>query len=132
IATDMTEALTDEQKALTLVSKMSCHSSSFIRINKLSRVIPALLTKISISPNSVLIALITDSIDASSVTFSAKPFPLEPKYSLMACAPFSVVAVPIKAAQKRLDYVGYYPAQSATRIESPKSDIECHLSFDFD
>ncbi|KES15010.1 hypothetical protein GASC598P17_002790, partial [Gilliamella apis SCGC AB-598-P17] len=39
---------------------------------------------------------------------------------------------PIKAAQKRLDYVGYYPAQSATRIESPKSDIECHLSFDFD
>ena len=39
---------------------------------------------------------------------------------------------PIKAAQKRLDYVGYYPVKSATRIESPKSDIECHLSFNFD
>jgi uncharacterized protein len=39
---------------------------------------------------------------------------------------------PIKAAQKRLDYVGYYPAQRATRIESPESDIECHLSFYYD
>lgn len=39
---------------------------------------------------------------------------------------------PIKAAQKKLDYVGCYPAKSVTRIESPKSDIECSLSFYLD
>ncbi|OCG20282.1 23S rRNA accumulation protein YceD [Gilliamella sp. App4-10] len=39
---------------------------------------------------------------------------------------------PIKSAQKKLDYVGYYPAKSVTRVESPQSDIECSLSFKFD
>ncbi|MDF7666601.1 23S rRNA accumulation protein YceD [Orbaceae bacterium ESL0727] len=39
---------------------------------------------------------------------------------------------PIKTAQRKLDYVGYYPAQSATRVERLKSDIECSLSFYFD
>ena len=39
---------------------------------------------------------------------------------------------PIKAAQKRLDYVGYYPIQAITRVDCPKSDITCSLSFDFD
>ncbi|MWN06619.1 23S rRNA accumulation protein YceD [Gilliamella sp. Pas-s95] len=39
---------------------------------------------------------------------------------------------PVKAAQKKLDYVGYYPMQSATRVERPKSDIECSLSFYYD
>ena len=39
---------------------------------------------------------------------------------------------PIKAAQKRLDYVGYYPIQAITRVDCPKSNITCSLSFDFD
>ncbi|MCX8650351.1 23S rRNA accumulation protein YceD [Gilliamella sp. B2776] len=39
---------------------------------------------------------------------------------------------PIKAAQKRLDYVGYYPVQAITRVDYPKSDITCSLSFYFD
>lgn len=39
---------------------------------------------------------------------------------------------PIKAVQKRLDYIGYYPNEAITRVENPKSNIECSLSFDFD
>ncbi|MDF7670992.1 23S rRNA accumulation protein YceD [Orbaceae bacterium ESL0721] len=39
---------------------------------------------------------------------------------------------PIKAAQKRLDYIGHYPIKSVTRIEGLKSDIECSLSFYYD
>ncbi|XKM13174.1 23S rRNA accumulation protein YceD [Orbaceae bacterium ac157xtp] len=43
---------------------------------------------------------------------------------------------PIKAAQKKLDYIGIYPAKTANRIaksvESVDSDIECRLSFYFD
>ena len=43
----------------------------FIRINKLSRVIPALLTNTSISPKSALIAASVASIDSGSVTLRA-------------------------------------------------------------
>jgi uncharacterized protein len=39
---------------------------------------------------------------------------------------------PIKAAQKRLDYTGYYPLQAIKRVENPKSDIACSLSFHYD
>ena len=39
---------------------------------------------------------------------------------------------PIKATQKRLDYIGYYPLQAVKRVDSPKSDIECNLSFYYD
>lgn len=39
---------------------------------------------------------------------------------------------PIKAAQKKLDYIGCYAAKGLTRVESPKSDVECGLSFYFD
>ncbi|WP_392560661.1 23S rRNA accumulation protein YceD [Orbus mooreae] len=43
---------------------------------------------------------------------------------------------PIKTAQKRLDYSGYYPAKNASRlaesVESVNSNIECNLSFNID
>ncbi len=39
---------------------------------------------------------------------------------------------PIKAAQKKLDYIGYYPVKSVTRVEGLESDIACNLSFYFD
>ncbi|WP_085163879.1 23S rRNA accumulation protein YceD [Gilliamella bombi] len=39
---------------------------------------------------------------------------------------------PIKSAQKRLDYIGYYPLQAVNRVDNPKSDIECSLSFYYD
>lgn len=43
---------------------------------------------------------------------------------------------PIKAAQKRLDYTGAYPAKNANRltesVENVNSDIKCALSFGID
>ena len=62
-----------------LVCIISNHSSSFIRINKLSRVIPALFTRISISPNCSLICSNTASMLSLSATFNTKPLPLSPR-----------------------------------------------------
>ena len=84
---------------LKLVEITSDHSSPFIRIDKLSLVIPALLTKISMRPNSLTMPSMMLSHAASSVTFKtlAEP-PCGFKRAAIAWAPASVVAVPITVA----------------------------------
>ena len=84
---------------LKLVEITSDHSSPFIRIAKLSLVIPALLTKISMRPNSLTMPSMMLSHAASSVTFKtlAEP-PCGFKRAAIAWAPASVVAVPITVA----------------------------------
>ncbi|MNR22707.1 hypothetical protein D3C85_1396770 [compost metagenome] len=66
-------------REVRLVSMISFHSSSFIRINRLSRVIPALLIRMSMSPKRALMAAKTVSMDSWLVTFSAMPQPCSPR-----------------------------------------------------
>src|SRR5574340_500797 len=86
---------------LRLVASTSSHSSSVMRASRLSRVMPALFTRIETSPNCWRIAPSTCSVCAASLTFNAMPAPLTPaasRYPLIARAPVSLVAVPITVA----------------------------------
>ena len=62
--------------------------------------IPALLTRMSIAPNSSLMLFSVAAIESTSVTFRARPLPFSPRYSLIAAAPPSDVAVPITLAPR--------------------------------
>jgi hypothetical protein len=86
---------------LRLVASTSSHSSSDMRASRLSRVIPALFTRIVISPNRLRSSPSTCSVCAVSLTFRTMPAPLMPaasRYALIACAPLSLVAVPTTVA----------------------------------
>src|SRR5690606_10190068 len=92
-------ALQVRNTLLRLVSRMSFHSSSFIRISRLSRVMPALLTRMEIAPNSLPMASTSASTAAASVTSSLRPWPPSAaRRSPIAAAPESEVAVPITVA----------------------------------
>ena len=72
-----------------------------MRIIKLSRVMPALLTRIVTAPKSSWICFIQLSTDSASDTLSTYPLPELPaaaRYSEIAAAPFSLVAVPTTVA----------------------------------
>ncbi|MNT61421.1 hypothetical protein D3C72_1990660 [compost metagenome] len=66
-------ALLVRNTLVRLVSMIDAQSSSFMRISRLSRVMPALLTRIEIGPNSLAMPSSTASSAAASVTFSARP-----------------------------------------------------------
>src|SRR5574340_130098 len=86
---------------LRLVASTSSHSSSVMRASRLSRVMPALFTRIETSPKCWRIAPSTCSVCAASLTFNAMPAPLTPaasRYPLIARAPVSLVAVLITVA----------------------------------
>src|SRR5690606_12774183 len=80
---------------------MACQSSSFMRMSRLSRVMPALLTRIETAPNSLVIESISASTAPGSLTSSLRPWPpLPARRSPMACAPLSLVAVPMTVAPR--------------------------------
>ena len=92
-------ALEARNTEVRLVSSIACQSSSFMRISNWSRVMPALLTRIEIAPNSLPMASMSASIALPSVTFSTRPPPpWAASRSPIACAPAAVVAVPITFA----------------------------------
>ena len=111
-----------------LVDMMSSHSSSFMRSSRLSRVMPALLTRIAMSPHCFCTAATAASTCAASLTFIAKPAPLTfspAKYAPIACAPASVVAVPATTAP-------CLPNSSAIALpiprEAPVTNATCPFS----
>ena len=69
------QALLTRYRALRFVSITSLHSSAFMRIRILSRVMPALFTNASGAPYSVLILLTTSMTLVSSATFRVIPRP---------------------------------------------------------
>src|SRR5690606_3259423 len=70
-----------------------------MRMSRLSRVMPALLTRIETGPNSFAIASTSASTDAASVTSSLRPCPPAAcSRSPIAAAPPSEVAVPTTVA----------------------------------
>src|SRR5674476_391083 len=83
--------------AFRLVSSTASHSSSFMRKARLSRVMPALFTRICSPPCSLMIVSIKACAAAASLTF--RSLPLQPGKAERVCpilaAPSSVVAVPI-------------------------------------
>ena len=57
---------------------IASHSSSFMRSNRLSRVMPALLTRMVMAPCFASMVASTDSVAAASVTSSFNPVPALP------------------------------------------------------
>jgi hypothetical protein len=98
---------------LRFVAWMSSHSSSFMRASRLSRVAPALLTRIVIEPKSAWALSTKAAHCAASRTSSTRPAPFAPSSASafeMPSAPFSEVEVPTTVARA--------PA-SARRMPSP-------------
>src|SRR5437588_226089 len=81
-----------EPPARRLVSITSSQSASFMRSARLSRVMPALFTRIRTSPNSFWIDSTSASHCGASLTFRTLPM------AGTFCAPASLVAVPITFA----------------------------------
>jgi hypothetical protein len=52
---------------------MACQSSSFIRISRLSRVMPALLTRIETGPMPLAMLSMSASTDSPLLTSSTRP-----------------------------------------------------------
>src|SRR5690606_14347415 len=78
---------------------MACQSSSFIRISRLSRVMPALLTRMVTGPNSLPMASTRASTPAPSVTPRTRPAPPPAaRRAPTAAAPASLGAVPTTVA----------------------------------
>ncbi|MNT08813.1 hypothetical protein D3C72_1435670 [compost metagenome] len=87
--------------AVRFVSMTLVQSSSFMRMANWSWVMPALFTSTARPPWAFTISSITASQRAASFTFSTTPWPCRPsafRYSPMAAAPDSLVAVPITVA----------------------------------
>mmetsp|Transcript_28305 Transcript_28305/g.74900 ORF Transcript_28305/g.74900 Transcript_28305/m.74900 type:complete len:201 (+) Transcript_28305:428-1030(+) len=93
-------ALVMRKTELRLVSMTSSHWVSFMRIIRVSLVMPALLTRMSTLPYSASMTFSTEAISALSTTSSFMPVPvfLSLKRAAMAAAPESEVAVPITMA----------------------------------
>src|SRR5690606_3643379 len=86
-----------------LVDSTDAHSSSFMRSIRLSRVMPALLTRISTLPCCSCTRSAKASTEAGEDTSRTSPWPFTPASAsqpLMAAAPDSEVAVPITAAPR--------------------------------
>ena len=95
---------------------ISSHSSSFMRASRLSRVMPALLTRMAMSPNCFWTSDTTDSDCRASLTFSTRPPPWMPAPASsrrMPSAPAAVVAVPATTAPLR-------PSSSAIERPMPR------------
>src|SRR5690606_6813137 len=89
-------ALQLRKTLVRLVSRIACQSSSFIRISRLSRVMPALLTRIEIAPISLPTASTSASIAPAPLTSSLRPWPPDAARRWpIAAAPASLVAVPM-------------------------------------
>ena len=73
-----------------LVAMTASKSSSFMRMLKPSRVMPALLTKIAIAPSSFSIFASTASVCSVSAILSNMPMFL----GLIACKPLAISAAP--------------------------------------
>ena len=88
----------ESTKALfRLVDWMSSHSSSFMRMSRLSRVTPALFTRIETGPTCAATLSTSAAQAAESRTSSTRPVPCPPASAIafvMRSAPASVVAVP--------------------------------------
>ena len=83
------------------VSRTRSQSADFILAKRVSRVTPALLTRILTAPWRSPISVVTRSTESSWVTSSIQPSPLCPAWrsrSVIALAPSGVVAVPITMA----------------------------------
>ncbi len=96
-----------------LVFKIASQSSGFIRSSRLSRVMPALLTRIPTAPSCASMSAIAASTLAGTATSSTRPRPLRPAAASaaeMSAAPAAVVAVPSAVAPWRA---------SASRIARP-------------
>ena len=83
--------------ALRLVSSTASHSSSFMRMARLSRVMPALFTRICSPPCSLTMLSISASTPAASLTSRTRPVQLAKADSDCdtLAAPASLVAVPM-------------------------------------
>ena len=94
-------ALDRRNTDLRLVSMTSSHSPSFMRTARLSRLIPALFTRMATPPKVRSTSAINDSILAASLTSSWVPLPwicAAARYVVIDAAPASVVAVPTTVA----------------------------------
>ena len=94
----LTHAFDSRNTALRLVLITSNHSSSFIRINILSLVIPALFISTVGAPKFSTTLFKRALIESGSVTFNGMPapkIPLSTNRWLMLSAPEVVVAVPM-------------------------------------
>ena len=92
-------ALLARKADLRLMCMMSSHSLSFMRISKLSRVMPALFTKMAKAPCSFSMSAIRFSMLPSSPMSSTRPSPPNSASAwLMLSAPVLLVAVPITLA----------------------------------
>src|SRR5258708_30637241 len=114
-----------------LVAWMSSHSSSFMRARRLSRVAPALLTRIATAPNSSWTLSTRAAHCAASRTSSARPAPFAPRSASaleMPSAPFSVVAVPIAVAP---DFARTCRMPSPMPREAPVTIATCASSMVF-
>src|SRR5258708_23182714 len=114
-----------------LVAWMSSHSSSFMRARRLSRVAPALLTRIATAPNSSWTLSTRAAHCAASRTSSVRPAPFAPRSASaleMPSAPFSVVAVPIAVAP---DFARACRMPSPMPREAPVTIATCASSMVF-
>src|SRR3989338_5753621 len=96
------QALLMRYTDLRLVFRMTSHSSSDMRSNRLSRVMPALLTRIVGAPPDFSISDRTAAIDSALFTSSIIPFPATPfafSAALIFSAPSLEVAVPNTCAR---------------------------------
>src|SRR5262245_37748943 len=89
---------------LKSVSSTACQSSALIRISSPSPVTPALLTRIAGVPSPASSSLKKASTESARATSSTAPRPANPpadRYSLIARAPVSLVAVPTTRTPRR-------------------------------
>ncbi len=91
-------ALETRNAPLRFVDRTSSHSSAFMRISRLSRVMPALLTTMVGLPSCDWMSLMPACTDSSSAMSMTMPRPRVPSLSPMAFAPASLVAVPTTTA----------------------------------
>ena len=91
-------ALLSLNNPVRFVAMTSSHSSCFMRIRRLSLVMPALFTKMLGLPSSDCTSFTAAWIDSSSTTLRAMPRPLPSSAAVIPSAPPCVVAVPMTAA----------------------------------
>ena len=123
-----TQARARRKAAVRSVSTTSFQASSFMRITSVSRVMPALLTRTSMRPNSATVSATALAEASPSQTLSTMPRPLPSSSAMravMRSAPASLVAVPTtvapaftKASRMAAPMPRLVPVTSATRPSS--------------
>src|SRR5687768_9067677 len=114
-----------------LAACTSSHSSSFMRASRLSRVMPALFTRIATGPWSFCTASMKAPQAAASRTSSTRPAPFTPacaKALPMPSAPLSEVDVPTTVAPARASAMAM---PSPMPREAPVTTATCPSSFIF-